>query len=92
MLMLFLLALVTGAAVVALWIDVRFPRLAPRSIGGRILAVLVAVAVVTVVPVVGGSTTAAYVSLFCGVFPSFVLAFLASLWLLRGLRDFSGVR
>jgi hypothetical protein len=89
MIAVFLLALVTGAAVVALWIDVRFPRLAPRSFGGRVLAVLAAFAVVGVVPVAGGSTAAAYVSLFCGVFPSFVLAFLASLWLLRGLRDFS---
>jgi hypothetical protein len=89
MLAVFLLALVTGAAVVALWIDVRFPRLAPQSISGRILAVLAAGAMVAVVPVAGGSRAAAYVSLFCGVFPSFVLAFLASLWLLRGLRDLS---
>ena len=89
MIVVFLLALVTGAAVVALWIDLRFPRLAPQSIVGRVLAVLAAGAIVAVVPVAGGSRAVAYVSLFCGVFPSFVLAFLASLWLLRALREFS---
>jgi len=82
-----LFAFVAGAGLLALWIDVRFPKLAPRSLSRRVLAAASALLVLEAVPVLGGSAAAVYASLFAIVLPMLVSAFLAAVWLLRALRD-----
>jgi hypothetical protein len=83
----FEIALVTGAATIALWLDRRFPRLAPASLGGRLAAMIGAGIAVTLAPVSAATRTLLYASIFGAVFPAFVFSFLASLWLLRAVRD-----
>ena len=90
----FVLAAVTGAALLALWVDARFPDLAPTRLAMRLLALLGACAAAD-----GGSrlfasmlaatpvpATTKLVAL--GVLlPGLTLAFLAGLWLLRSLQS-----
>ena len=78
---------VLGAAVLALWIDRRFPKLAPESLRNRMLAGAAAFVLLHATPVFGSSVVAAYASLFGSVLPAFVVTFLTAVWLLRGLRD-----
>jgi hypothetical protein len=78
---------VAGAAALALWIDTRFPKLAPASFSRRVLAACLAFGVLQAVPILGGSAAAVYVTLFAIVLPSFVGTFLTAAWLVRALRD-----
>ena len=83
----FLCAFVVGAALLALWIDVRFPKLAPESFSRRMVAAGCAMLVLGAVPVFGGSATAVYATLFAIVLPIMVSSLLAAVWLLRAVRD-----
>jgi len=78
-----------AAALLALWIDVRFPALAPESLTRRVGAACVAFVLLWAVPIFGGSALAVYATLFALLLPAFVAVFLAGLWLLRALRDVS---
>jgi hypothetical protein len=82
-----LYAFVAGAALLALWIDTRFPKLAPESFSRRMLAGAVAFVLLHAAPVFKGSVLAVYATLFASVLPAFVATFLAAVWLLRGLRE-----
>jgi hypothetical protein len=77
------------AGLLALWIDTRFPGLAPQSFMARMLAVLVAVLLLTLVPLVDSSPAAAFASLFALLLPTFVFTFLTAVWLLRALGEAS---
>ena len=83
----FLCAFVVGAGLLALWIDVRFPKLAPQSFFKRMLAAGCVLLVLGAVPVFGGSAAAIYATLFAIVLPVMVSSLLAAVWLLRALRD-----
>ena len=83
----FVSALVVGAALLALWIDARFPNLAPKSFQKRMLAAICAVLAFGAAPVFGGSAAAVYATLFAIVLPLLVSSLLAAVWVLRGLRD-----
>ena len=86
----FLVALVAGAGALALWVDVRFPQLAPQGLQGRAIAAAFAFVAVSAAPVsaVGG---VAAVAVLLGFFlPVLCFALLASLWLLRSLADQRG--
>ena len=76
-----------AAGAIALWLDVRFPGLAPETLERRMGVAVLAVILVGAVPVIPGDPAVLLVSLFAGVFPAFVLALLTALWLLRGVRD-----
>jgi hypothetical protein len=78
----FLVTLVAGAAVLALWVDNRFPNLAPSGITRRVAASVHAACVVGAVPL--EPTVASLVGIFV---PALCFAFLTSLWLLRLLAD-----
>ena len=91
---LFVLAVVAGAALLALWLDVRFPSLAPTRLAARLLALLAAclaadVASRAFVLVVEGSVAAPARELLAlaVLLPGLTLAFLAGLWLLRSLQS-----
>lgn len=79
----FLVALLVGAGALALWIDVRFPDLAPSDPRGRLTAALIAVALVSIVPVSTAGGAATMVSLLGVVLPAMCFALLTTLWLLR---------
>jgi hypothetical protein len=84
---LFELVFLLGAAAVAFWLDARFPRLAPRTLIGRMAAALAATFLLRAAPVDAGSRAAFLASLFGAVFPALVFSLLSALWLLRLLRD-----
>jgi len=76
-----------GAGVLAMWLDTRFPNLAPKSFSKRIGAAVAACLVLHMLPLSGTSVMAVYASLFGRVLPAFIGSFLTALWLLRFLRD-----
>jgi hypothetical protein len=88
----FVPVLAVGAGLLALWIDVRHPSLAPESLSKRMLAAVAALLVLQVVPVFHGSPAAVYATVFALLLPALISSFLAAVWLMRGLRDaqFSG--
>ena len=81
-----------GAGLLALWIDARFPKLAPDSFSHRILVAAGAALALAAAPVFHGSTIAVYATLFAIVLPILVSSLLAAIWMLRALREahFSG--
>ena len=83
----FLCAFLVGAGLLALWIDARFPKLAPQSFTKRMLVASCVVLLLGVVPVFGGSAVAVYASIFAIMLPILVSSLLAAVWLLRALRD-----
>ncbi len=92
-----LLVVVAGAALLALWTDVRFPALAPSELRAALVRVIVALALGQLVPPAmvfalerGVSPAATVLTL---ALPALVLFFLAALWLMRVLQEaFVGAR
>jgi hypothetical protein len=82
-----LYAFVVGAGLLALWIDVRRPKLAPESFSKRIGAAACAWLVLEFVPVFNGSATAIYATLFALLLPALVWSSLTAVWLMRAMRD-----
>ncbi|MDQ1569808.1 MAG: hypothetical protein QOF79_482 [Actinomycetota bacterium] len=80
-------ALFAGAAVIALWIVVRFPRLAPRSLKARVVVSLVVGQLLAYMPIDSGSYLTLYGTLFGLALPILTLAWLGAFWLLQSLRD-----
>jgi hypothetical protein len=81
-----------GAASIAVWIDVCFPRLAPGSLRGAILHVggtIVGAQLLTPLAthLLGGSAFLTLVVTFAVGFPALVYTLLAAIWFLRVLRD-----
>lgn len=86
MIAVFTLALFTGTAVIAAWIVLRFPGLAPESLGTRVLVTAVSLLLLELVPV----TTAAPALLYLTVFTLAVVllaVWLSALWMLQSVRD-----
>ena len=89
---LFLFLLALGAAVIAVWIDLRFPGLAPETLRANFVHAAVAFVALTIVPVVidpmfsnGQSLIVQLVALFGILFAVLVYAFLALAWLVKPL-------
>ena len=83
----FVLALVVAAGLLAVWIDVRHPTLAPESLGKRVLAAAGALLLLELVPVLHGSVAQLYTSVFAILLPALVTTFLSAVWLMRAMRD-----
>ena len=83
----FMSVFLVGAGVLALWIDTRFPKLAPQSLIKRVLAAGCLAFVFGAVPVFTGSPAALYATLFAVLLPLLVSSLVAALWVLRALRD-----
>jgi hypothetical protein len=83
-------ALFAGSAVIALWLAVRFPRLAPKSMLVRGIGALVLGQAVLYAPVGSGSYLALYSSVFAVLLPVLIASWLVAVWLLQGLRELSG--
>jgi hypothetical protein len=78
----FVLVLTVGAALLALWIDVRLPKLAPASLKRVILHVAVALVGLHLIPGIAATVTL-YLALFAVVLPALVYTFLTALWFIR---------
>ena len=82
-----LCAFVVGAGLLALWIDVRHPKLAPQSFSRRMIAAGCAFLLLQAMPVFTGSPRAIYATLFAIVLPVLISTFLTAVWLMRSLRE-----
>jgi hypothetical protein len=90
----FILAMTVGAALLALWVSVRFPRLGPETLRGALLQVAIALlagwfvvpaAVASVVD--WASPTGPLVAVLLFVLPALTYLFLATLWAMRVLQE-----
>jgi hypothetical protein len=80
---LFVPALALGAGLLAMWVDVRFPGLAPERIGKTVLHTVLAFALLQLTPAFGGSVPAKFALAFLFVLPALVYALLCTLWMLK---------
>ena len=78
----FVLVLAAGAALLALWVHMRFPSLAPERLGRTILHAATAFGLVKMISMFGGSSTGLAV-VFLFVLPALVYALLCTLWVLQ---------
>ena len=89
------LFIVVGAALLALWIDVRYPQLVPEQTGRRFAhaaaafvgAQLLAPTLVALLVGTVGTMPFQLIALFGVLLPALVYAFLVAIWLLRLLRS-----
>ena len=88
----FLPVFLVGAGLLALWIDVRHPSLAPDSLSKRFVAAGCGVVALQLFPVFHGSVLAVYATLFGIVLPVFVTSLLAALWLMRAVQEANHLR
>ena len=90
--MAFTVTLTLGAALLAVWFDVRFPGLRPRNVAQGFahaaIGVFAMFGAVGLLQLVYGIPQGAFMALVLGVFgPALVYALLAGLWMLRALAD-----
>jgi hypothetical protein len=86
----FLLVLCVAGALLALWVDVRFPGLAPEDLWRAALRLLLALAVAHLVtPALVLAVSAGMspgVALMTFALPAIALFFLATMWMMRALQ------
>ena len=86
----FVLVLAAGAGLLAMWIHVRFPSLAPERLGRTLVHVLTAFALLKLTGMLGASVTALVV-VFVFVLPALVYALLCTIWLLQHAQTALGL-
>jgi hypothetical protein len=95
---LFLVFLLLGAGAVAVWIDARFPEIAPAELGGALVHVAVSIVLAQIgIPVAmnlgAGAESSILLALFTVAFPSLVYCLIAGLWVMRAAqRALGGLR
>lgn len=77
----FVLAFAVGAALLAIWIQVRFPSHGPERFGGTMLHAGIAFVILKIVTHVGDATLSGLA--FLVLFPALVYALLCTLWMLK---------
>ena len=87
----FVLVVAAGAALLALWIHVRFPSLAPERLGRAMIHAAAAFVLLKVVTLVGEGT-AAFVTVFAFLLPALVYALLCTIWVLLHAQAAFGMR
>jgi hypothetical protein len=87
----FAVALVVGAALLALWLDQRLPRLAPAGLQAIVLHGLVAFAALQLSPANFGSPATAFLILFGLILPALVYVFLVAVWAIRLMQGALGL-
>jgi hypothetical protein len=87
----FVVALATGAGLLAMWIHVRFPRLAPARMGQTMLHAGAAFVLLLLTPGLSGSVPAKFGLVFLFVLPALVYALLCTLWMLKHAQTALGV-
>lgn len=79
----FVFALAVGAALLAGWIHVRFPSLAPERLTMTMVHTAIALLLLKVVPLVLESSLNLHLAIFGLVVPALVYGLLAALWMLN---------
>ncbi len=80
---LFVLALVTGAALLALWFDLRVPTLAPAGLRAIVLHGALAFVGLQLIPGGDGLPGGAYLLIFGIALPALVYVSLVAIWFIR---------
>jgi hypothetical protein len=88
---LFVFMLSIGSALLALWIHVRFPKLAPEHVGKTLLHTGIAFALLRLVPGMIESPVIALITIVVLVVPALSYALLCSIWMLRHVQTAMGV-
>jgi hypothetical protein len=88
---LFVFVLSIGSALLALWIHVRFPKLAPEHVGKTLLHTGIAFALLRLVPGMIESPVIALITIVVLVVPALSYALLCSIWMLRHVQTAMGV-
>ena len=90
----FIILLTLGAAALALWTVVRFPKLGPETLFGALIQVALAMAAGAFVVPVGMRSALAYdpptgpmLAIFAVVLPGLAYLFLTTLWAMRVLQQ-----
>ena len=86
----FVLVLAAGAGLLALWLHVRFPSLAPERLGRTILHAAAAFALLRLT-LMFGESTAVFTALFVFVLPSLVYLLLCTIWVLQQAQTALGL-
>ena len=79
----FAVALVVGAALVALWLDVRVPKLATTELTSIIGHAFLAMLLLRIVPAGSGTALGAWLVLFGALLPALIYAFSVAIWSIR---------
>ena len=87
----FVVILSIGSALLALWIHVRFPKLAPEHVGKTLLHTGLAFALLRLTPGMVESPVVAVVAIALLVIPGLSYALLCSIWMLRHVQTAMGV-
>jgi hypothetical protein len=87
----FVFVLSIGAALIALWVHARFPKLAPEMVGKTLLHTFVASALLGLMPGAVESPFMALVTIVLLVLPALTYALLCSIWMLRHVQTAMGV-
>ena len=89
----FIVVLTLGAAAIALWASVRFPKIGPDTLPGALLQVMIALAAGFLVVPLGMRSmltfeppTGPLLATFLFALPGLTYLFLASLWAMRVLQ------
>jgi hypothetical protein len=86
----FLIVLTAGAGLLAMWVHVRFPALAPERIGRTVAHVAAAFVLLHVAASSGNSMTAFAMVLFL-LLPALVYALLCMIWMLQHAQTALGL-
>ena len=90
----FIIAMTIGAALLALWAGVRFPRMGPNTLAGALIQVALALAAgwflvpAAISSVISWDETAGpLIAVLLFALPALTYLFLASLWAMRVLQE-----
>ena len=87
----FIAALAIGAAAIALWAEVRFPKLGPDRVVGALLHLLAAtVAAQLVVPAALDAVANKILAVFLIALPTLIYIFLTAIWIMKLARNAMG--
>jgi ABC-type uncharacterized transport system permease subunit len=87
----FVLALAAGAGLLAIWVHVRFPSLAPERLGRTILHAATAFALLKLTAL-SGEGSAALATVMLLVLPVLVYALLCTIWVLQHAQAALGLQ
>ena len=79
----FVLALAAGAGLLAIWLHVRFPSLAPERLGRAVVHAATAFALLKITSLTGTGSATALATVLLFVLPALVYALLCTLWVLQ---------
>jgi hypothetical protein len=87
----FVFVLSIGSALIALWVHVRFPKLAPENVGKTLLHTGLAFALLRLSPGMVESPLMALITIVVLVVPALSYALLCSIWMLKHVQTAMGV-